>query len=86
MLVGEINMDRKKPLAPVRPIGMELVYLYPCPFCGRNVPLLAPTQAGMGQCDACKKSFPLVPIDRKTVSFLKTIMAQGQASIDPDFL
>ncbi|MFW6323606.1 MAG: hypothetical protein ACOC0U_00955, partial [Desulfovibrionales bacterium] len=74
---------KKKPLDPVRPVGMELVFFYPCPFCGRKVPLLAPTIPEMGQCDACLKHFPLVPVDKRSVSFLKSISANGRAGIDP---
>jgi hypothetical protein len=77
---------KKKPLSPVKPSGMELIYLYPCPFCQRQVPLIAPTQPTMAACDACRASFPIVPIDERTVSFIKTILASGKASINPDFL
>ena len=71
---------------PVRPVGMELVMFYPCPYCGRNVPLLAPTEASMGSCDFCRKQFPLVPIDNTTVQYLKLILDNGQAAIDPEYL
>ncbi len=76
----------KKPITPVRPASMELIYLYPCPFCEREVPLIAPTRPAMAQCDACRKSFPIIPIDERTISYLKAMMANGKACIDPDFL
>jgi hypothetical protein len=50
-----------KPLTPVRPMGMEIVFLYPCPHCAREVTLIAPTRPSMAQCDACRKNFPIVP-------------------------
>ncbi|MFP4071650.1 MAG: hypothetical protein ACLFTB_06335 [Desulfovibrionales bacterium] len=76
----------KKPMEPVKPVSMELVTIYPCPHCGRRVPLMPPTQPGMGQCDACQGKFPLVPVDKRTIQFLKTITANGKSVIDPDFL
>ncbi len=79
-------MSDKKPVTPVRPTGMEIIFLYPCPFCQREVPLIAPTRPAMAQCDACRKSFPIVPVDERGLRFMKIILAQGRASIDPDFL
>ena len=42
---------------PVKPDGMELIFLYGCPHCGRRVPLLATTTPAMAQCDSCTKHF-----------------------------
>jgi len=78
--------EKKKPLLPVKPSGLELVYLYGCPFCDRQVPIISPTQPAMAQCDACKGHFPIVPVDDKTVQFMKIMLANGPAGIDPDFL
>jgi len=78
-------MSEKKFTPPVRPVGMELVMLYPCPYCGRNVPILAPVEPSMGTCDLCKKQFPLVPVDNTTVQYIKLILHNGQASIDPGY-
>ncbi|SDL62052.1 hypothetical protein SAMN05660337_3408 [Maridesulfovibrio ferrireducens] len=74
-----------KPLSPVRPSGMEIIFLYPCPFCERSVPFVAPTRPVMVQCDSCRKNFPIVPVDEKLVRFYKTMLANGHAAIDPDF-
>jgi hypothetical protein len=78
-------LSQQKFISPVRPVGMELVMLYPCPHCGRNVPLLAPVEPAMGSCDFCKKQFPLVPIDNTTVQYIKLILHNGQAPIDPEY-
>ncbi len=78
--------EKKKPLLPVKPTGIELVYLYVCPFCQRQVPIVSPTQPSMVQCEACRSSFPIVPVDDKTVQFVKIVLANGKAGIDPDFL
>ena len=76
----------KKPLTPVKPSGVEIIYLYPCPFCVREVPVIAPTKPAMAQCDACHKRFPIVPVDERSVSFIKIMLANGLAGIDPDFV
>ncbi|WP_029894719.1 hypothetical protein [Desulfohalovibrio reitneri] len=78
--------ENEKPLTPVHPSGLELVYLYACPNCGREVPLIAPTQPSMARCDACSTRFPIVPVDDKSVRYIKTMTASGKAGIDPDFL
>ncbi len=78
--------ENKKPVEPVRPSSIELVYIYDCPFCGHQTPLVSPTQPSMVQCETCKSHFPIVPVDEKTVHFMKIILANGRAGIDPDFL
>ena len=70
---------------PVKPDGMELIFLYGCPHCGRRVPLLAATTPAMAQCDSCTKHFPIVPVDEHTVRYLKLMLDNGRAAIDPDF-
>lgn len=79
-------VESKKPVAPVKPAGMEVIYLYPCPHCEREVPLIAPTRPAMAQCDACRKNFPIVPVDERTLRYFKVMLAGGKASIDPDFM
>lgn len=78
--------DNRIPPAPVKPVKVEVVYLYPCPYCGREVPLIAPTTPSRVQCDACRQAFPIVPVDEKAVQFIKIMQAGGKAAIDPDFL
>jgi hypothetical protein len=75
-----------KPLTPVKPSGMELIFLYSCPFCRRMVPLANPTQPSMAQCDACHEHFPIVPVDDRSIQFVKIMLAGGKAGIDPDFI
>ena len=78
--------ESNKPVSPVRPAAMEVIYLYPCPYCEREVPLIAPTRPAMAQCDSCRKQFPIVPVDERTLRYFKVMLAGGKASIDPDFL
>ncbi|WP_045212368.1 hypothetical protein [Desulfonatronovibrio magnus] len=79
-------MGERKFVSPVRPVGMELVMFYPCPYCQRNVPLLAPTEPAMGDCDSCGRQFPVVPIDNTTTQYIKLILNNGQAAIDPEYV
>ena len=75
-----------RPVAPVKPMGMELVFFYSCPFCRRELPLVAPAQPTMITCEMCRQSFPIVPVDEYTVQFVKLMLADGPAAIDSDFL
>ncbi len=79
-------VEKRKPVTPVRPTGLELVFMYACPFCQRQAPLVSPTKPAMAQCEACQGHFPIVPVDERTVQFIKIVLANGKAGIDPDFL
>ncbi|WP_027369744.1 hypothetical protein [Desulfovermiculus halophilus] len=76
----------KRLMLPVKPEGMEIVYYYSCPSCGRKVPLLAPLKPAMAACDQCSTQFPVVPADARSVEFVKTMLNQGRAGIDPDYV
>ena len=75
-----------KPLTPVKPTGIEILLFYVCPFCETQVPLVGPTQPTMAQCDSCGGQFPIVPADSRSIQYIKIMLAQGRAGIDPDFL
>lgn len=79
-------MASQRPVQPVPPTGMELIFFYKCPRCGRNLALIAPTQPTMVQCESCRQPFPLVPVDARTVQYIKLMMAGGRAAADPDFV
>lgn len=76
----------RRPVAPVKPISVELVFFYACPYCQRELPMVAPSQPTMVTCDMCRQSFPIVPIDEYSVQFVKLMLADGQAAIDPDYM
>lgn len=76
----------RPPASPVKPARMELVFFYTCPYCQRELPLLATTQPAMITCDVCRQSFPIVPIDEYSVHFVKLMLADGPAAIDPDYM
>lgn len=75
-----------RPLSPVKPTGMEIIFFYVCPYCGRNVPKVAPTRPSIVTCEGCDKQFPVVPVDERNIRFMKTMCAGGKACIDPDFI
>lgn len=79
-------MKSKKPIAPVKPYAMEMIFMYRCPACKRDTALLAPTKPAMVTCDVCNTSFPIVPIEEKNISFIKLMLGNGTAAIDADFM
>ncbi len=76
----------KRPIEPAKPAAVELVVYYTCPYCRNECPVLSPTLPAMTMCSDCHKQFPIVPIDERTVQFVRIILANGPAAIDPDFL
>ena len=50
----------QKPLEPVAPDGMELLFFYRCPHCLRHVPLGNPVEPRNVRCDGCGKQFPII--------------------------
>ena len=79
-------MNPARPQKPVAPSGMELIFFYPCSHCGRQVSLLAPTRAAMARCDSCSKHFPIMPVDERGIRFVRIMLAEGKAALDPDFI
>jgi hypothetical protein len=79
-------MTFKRPVHPVAPSGMELIFLYLCPHCGRKAAMIAPTQPSMAQCAACVQPFPILPVDERTVQYIRLMLDEGRAAVDPDFI
>ncbi len=79
-------MTSVRPVNPVAPSSLELIFFYTCPFCRREIPLVSPPQASLVTCDACRQKFPIVPVDQRSVHFIKLMLANGNAAIDPDFM
>ena len=67
-----------RPVQPVPPESMELVFFYRCPGCGRRNPLIAPTQPSMTRCESCGEPFPVMPVDERTVHYVKIMLANGR--------
>lgn len=81
-------MERKsaRPLAPVPPDGMELLFYYRCPRCGRHMGVSSPTEPRMIRCENCHLDFPIIPVDDHTIQYLHIMLEHGRATADPDFL
>lgn len=75
-----------RPIHPVAPDSLELLFIYSCPHCGQRIPVSAPTQPAMLPCPACHKSFPIVPVDERGLRFIRLMTNNGRAAVDPDFL
>lgn len=75
-----------RPVSPVKPSNMELVFFYDCPYCGKGQPVIAPLQPTMLSCDMCRQNFPIVPVDERTVHFLRIMLHNGPAAVDSDYL
>lgn len=79
--------DKKnRPLTPVPPDGMEILFFYQCPQCGKHIPLVSPTEPRMISCDACDLAFPIIPVDEHGLHYVRIMLAGGKAAADPDFL
>ncbi|MDL2272057.1 hypothetical protein LJC23_03385 [Desulfovibrio sp. OttesenSCG-928-I05] len=79
-------MSSKRPVSPVKPSSMELIFLYACPFCRREIPLVSPAHPTLVTCDACRQKFPIVPVDQRSVHYVKIMLDNGEAAIDPDYM
>jgi len=40
----------------------------------------------MAKCDSCAKRFPIMPVDERGVRFVRLMLAEGRAALDPDFV
>ncbi len=78
-------MKNQKPLQPVSPEGMEILFFYPCPSCRKHVALEAPTQPAMVRCEHCGTPFPIIPIDERSLHYIYVMLDNGRAALDPDF-
>lgn len=74
-----------RPQQPVVPIGMDLLFYYPCPSCKHPVSVLAMVHPGMAECGHCAQRFPIMPVDERIVQYIKIMLANGKAAIDLDF-
>lgn len=77
---------RNRPVQPVAPDGMEILFFYQCPSCGKHVPQASPTQARMIHCPGCGFAFPIIPVDERSMQYVRIMLADGKAAADPDFL
>ena len=76
----------QRPVKPVQPHGMEFLFFYRCPHCAHQVALISPLQPAIAQCDACGKTFPVVPVDVRSIQYVRLMFANGKAAADSDFI
>lgn len=76
----------QRPVQPVQPHGMEFLFFYRCPHCAHQVALISPLQPAMARCDACGKTFPVVPVDVRSIQYVRLMFANGKAAADSDFI
>ena len=67
----------QRPLEPVAPDGMELLFFYRCPHCLRHVPLVNPVEPRNVRCDGCGKQFPIIPVDEHGLHYVRIMLANG---------
>ena len=36
-------------------------------------------------CGACRNSFPIVPVDERTVQYVHVMLGDGKAAVNPNF-
>ena len=68
----------QRPLEPVAPDGMELLFFYRCPHCLRHVPLVNPVEPRNVRCDGCGKQFPIIPVDEHGLHYVRIMLANGK--------
>lgn len=77
---------KEKIVSPVAPSGLDLVFYYRCPHCSKKTPLISPMQPGMVACAACAQTFPVLPVDDRTIHFIQIMLNNGRAAVDQDFV
>ncbi len=74
-----------KPISPVAPSDMELIFFYVCPKCKTPVAVPSPTQPATTACTYCNFIFPILPVDARGVQYVKLMMGRGLSAMDLDF-
>ena len=80
-----MSQNDRKPITPVAPIGMEVIFLYECPYCLRKLPVLAPKTPAVIHCESCGNPFPILPVEGRAIDFIKLVCAGGPAAVDPTY-
>lgn len=79
-------MAKARPVDPVAPVGMTMIFHYACPFCRRTVPLDTPTQATMVFCPHCTRRFPIIPVDESVVHFIRIMTDDGRGAANQEYM
>ena len=76
----------QRPLQPVAPVGMELVFFYSFPQCGWHAAVGSPVEAKLVPCESCGLRFPIIPVEEHYLHFMRIMTGGGLAAVDPDLL
>ncbi len=76
------DMDIVKPVAPS---GLELIFVYECPHCGQKNVLISPTSPRSVKCENCQNVFPILPVNERSVQYVKLMMGNGYSAVDLDY-
>lgn len=74
-----------RPVTPVAPDGMEIIFFYKCPRCERHVGIASPTEPKMLTCENCHFSFPIIPVEEHGLHYVRIMLYGGKAAADQDF-
>lgn len=78
--------DKRRPVEPARPQGMEVLFFYVCPHCGKRMGIASPTKPHNVRCESCGQPFPIIPVDEHGLQYIRIMLGNGMAAVDPDFL
>lgn len=71
---------------PVAPCGMEVIFLYECPHCGQKNALISPINPSSVKCEHCRNIFPVLPVNERSIQYVKLMMGNGYSAVDLDYL
>ncbi len=74
-----------KQFNPVAPSGMEIMFYYTCPNCKETIELASPVQPAMVQCFFCYEVFPILPVDERSIQYIKLMLGNGLSAVDLDY-
>ena len=57
-----------------------------CPHCGQPNYVPEPVQPESCRCGRCAQTFPIIPVDRRTLQYLRIMFDNGRAAADIDFI
>ncbi len=76
----------QRPMQPVAPVSMHIVFGYICPSCGQTSHVPAQVRPTQIRCVKCQTVFPIIPVDERTLHFIHIMLDNGRAAADTDFI
>lgn len=70
---------------PVAPSGLELIFIYVCPHCGQKNALIAPLNPSSVKCENCQQTFPVLPVNARSIEYIKLMLGNGYSAVDLDY-